>query len=105
LCLDHRNHLASPYIAELLTRLTDPATQVVADPDAGWNRLRDRIKILAGLVPGAPAVKQAEAKLESERDLDQAELNLRYCQIIAEIDGVVTRRKSIPAITSWPAKV
>jgi hypothetical protein len=34
---------ASPDIAELLTRLTDPAPQVIADPDAGWNRLRDRI--------------------------------------------------------------
>jgi membrane fusion protein (multidrug efflux system) len=54
-------------------------------------------KILAALVPGAPAVKQAEAKLKSaERDLDQAELNLRYCQIIAEIDGVVTRRNVNP---------
>ena len=54
-------------------------------------------KIFAGLVPGAPAVKQAEAKLESaERDLDQAELNLRYCEIIAEIDGVVTRRNVNP---------
>jgi membrane fusion protein, multidrug efflux system len=54
-------------------------------------------KILAALVPGAPAVKQAEAKLESaERDLDQAELNLRYCEIIAEIDGVVTRRNVNP---------
>ena len=54
-------------------------------------------KILAGLVPGAPAVKQAEAKLQSaERDLDQAELNLRYCEIIAEIDGVVTRRNVNP---------
>jgi membrane fusion protein (multidrug efflux system) len=52
---------------------------------------------LARLVPGAPAVKQAEAKLQSaERDLDQAELNLRYCQIIAEIDGVVTRRNVNP---------
>jgi len=51
----------------------------------------------ARLVPGAPAVKQGEAKLESaERDLDQAELNLRYCQIIAEIDGVVTRRNVNP---------
>jgi membrane fusion protein (multidrug efflux system) len=51
----------------------------------------------ARLVPGAPAVKQAEAKLQSaERDLDQAELNLRYCQIIAEIDGVVTRRNVNP---------
>jgi membrane fusion protein (multidrug efflux system) len=54
-------------------------------------------KIFAGLVPGAPAVKQAEAKLQSaERDLDQAELNLRYCKIIAEIDGVVTRRNVNP---------
>ena len=54
-------------------------------------------KIFAGLVPGAPAVKQAEAKLKSaERDLDQAELNLRYCKIIAAIDGVVTRRNVNP---------
>jgi membrane fusion protein (multidrug efflux system) len=54
-------------------------------------------KIFAALVPGAPAVKQAEAKLQSaERDLDQAELNLRYCGVIAEIDGVVTRRNVNP---------
>ncbi len=54
-------------------------------------------KIFAALVPEAPAVKQAEAKLQSaERDLDQAELNLRYCKIIAEIDGVVTRRNVNP---------
>jgi membrane fusion protein, multidrug efflux system len=54
-------------------------------------------QILARLVPGAPAVKQAEAKLQSaERDLDQAELNLRYCGIVAEIDGVVTRRNVNP---------
>ncbi len=54
-------------------------------------------KIFAALVPGAPAVKQAEAKLQSaERDLDQAELNLRYCEIIAEIDGVGTRRNVNP---------
>ena len=54
-------------------------------------------KIFAAFVPEAPAVKQAEAKLQSaERDLDQAELNLRYCKIIAEIDGVVTRRNVNP---------
>ena len=41
----------------------------------------------------APAVKQAEAKLEAtRRDLAQAELDLRYTDITAEIDGVVTRR-------------
>jgi membrane fusion protein (multidrug efflux system) len=41
----------------------------------------------------APAVRQAEAKLETaKRDLAQAQLDLRYCDIVAEIDGVVTRR-------------
>src|SRR6202023_1902323 len=45
----------------------------------------------------APAVKQAQAKLESaNRDLVQAELNLRYCDIVSEIDGVVTRRNVNP---------
>jgi membrane fusion protein (multidrug efflux system) len=48
-------------------------------------------------VPRAPAVKQAEAKLlEARRDLAQAELNLRYCDIFSEIDGVVTRRNINP---------
>jgi membrane fusion protein (multidrug efflux system) len=45
----------------------------------------------------APGVKQAEAKLEAaKRDLAQAELNLSYCDIVAEIDGVVTRRNVNP---------
>jgi membrane fusion protein, multidrug efflux system len=45
----------------------------------------------------APAVKQAEAKLEAaQRDLAQADLNLRYCDITADIDGVVTRRNVNP---------
>ena len=54
-------------------------------------------RTLAGLTANAPAVKQAQAKLESaNRDLVQAELNLRYCDIVAEIDGVVTRRNVNP---------
>jgi membrane fusion protein (multidrug efflux system) len=54
-------------------------------------------RILEQLVPNAPAVKQAEAKLlEARRDLAQAELNLRYCDIVSEIDGVVTRRNVNP---------
>ena len=54
-------------------------------------------EILAQLVPGAPAVKQAKANLEAaESDLAQAELNLRYCDIVAEIDGVITRRNVNP---------
>jgi membrane fusion protein, multidrug efflux system len=54
-------------------------------------------RTLAGLTADAPAVKQAEAKLESaKRDLVQAELNLRYCDVVAEINGVVTRRNVNP---------
>jgi membrane fusion protein (multidrug efflux system) len=46
---------------------------------------------------GAPGVKQAEAKVEAaERDLAQAELDLRYTDVIADIDGVVTRRNVNP---------
>jgi membrane fusion protein (multidrug efflux system) len=49
------------------------------------------------LAAQAPAVKQAEAKLEAaRRDLALAELDLRYCDIVAEIDGVVTRRNVNP---------
>jgi membrane fusion protein, multidrug efflux system len=49
------------------------------------------------LAAEAPAVKQAEARLEAaKRDLDQAELDLRYCDIVAEIDGVITRRNVNP---------
>ena len=54
-------------------------------------------RTLDRLAAEAPAVKQAEAKLEAaKRDLAQAELDLRYCDIVAEIDGVVTRRNVNP---------
>jgi membrane fusion protein, multidrug efflux system len=54
-------------------------------------------RTLARLAAEAPAVKQAEAKLEAaKRDLAQAELDLRYCDIVAEIDGVITRRNVNP---------
>jgi membrane fusion protein (multidrug efflux system) len=61
------------------------------DPEGNINR------IYAQLLKDAPAVKQAEAKLaEMRADLDQAQLNLRYCDVVAEIDGVVTRRNVNP---------
>jgi len=61
------------------------------DPKGDINRTFDR------LAAEAPAVKQAEAKLEAaRRDLALAELDLRYCDIVAEIDGVVTRRNVNP---------
>jgi membrane fusion protein (multidrug efflux system) len=54
-------------------------------------------RILPLLIPNAPAIKQAEAKLlQAKSDLAQAELNLRYCDIVSEIDGVVTRRNINP---------
>ncbi|MGH6742235.1 MAG: efflux RND transporter periplasmic adaptor subunit, partial [Bradyrhizobium sp.] len=54
-------------------------------------------RIYAQLAKDAPAVKQAEGKLgEAQSNLDQAQLNLRYCDVVAEIDGVVTRRNINP---------
>ena len=61
------------------------------DPGGDINQIFER------LVPQAPAVKQAEAKLlQARRDLDQAELNLRYCDVVSDIDGVVTSRNVNP---------
>lgn len=57
------------------------------DIDRTFTRLADE----------APAVKQAEAKLEfAKRELAQSKLNLGYCDIVAKIDGVVTRRSVNP---------
>jgi membrane fusion protein (multidrug efflux system) len=61
------------------------------DPDGNVER------IYAKLIPEAPGIKQAEAKLvQANRDLAQAELDLRYCDVVSEIDGVVTRRNVNP---------
>ena len=54
-------------------------------------------KIYAEIIRTAPGLKQAETKLmQTQRDLDNAELNLRYCKVVAEIDGVITRRNVNP---------
>jgi membrane fusion protein (multidrug efflux system) len=54
-------------------------------------------RIYAELIRRAPAIKQAQARLdEAQHDLEQAELNLRYCRVVAEIDGAVTRRNVNP---------
>jgi membrane fusion protein (multidrug efflux system) len=54
-------------------------------------------RTFARLAADAPAVKQAQARLEAaQRDLAQAELDLRYCDVVAEIDGVITRRNVNP---------
>jgi membrane fusion protein (multidrug efflux system) len=60
-------------------------------------KLGDVDSTFARFAANAPAVRQAEAKIEAaRRDLAQAELDLRYCEITAEIGGVVTRRNVNP---------
>jgi membrane fusion protein, multidrug efflux system len=64
---------------------------------AQFESLGDLDSTFAQLTANAPAIKQAEAKLEAaKRDLAQAELDLRYCDILAVVDGVVTRRSVNP---------
>ena len=54
-------------------------------------------KIYAQVMRDAPSLKQAQASLEqAQRDLDQAKLDLSYCTVVAEIDGVITRRNVNP---------
>jgi membrane fusion protein, multidrug efflux system len=61
------------------------------DPEGNVDRIAEK------LIPEAPAVKQAEARLlQARNDLAQAELNLRYCDIVSDIDGVVTGRNVNP---------
>ena len=61
------------------------------DPEGNLDR------IYAHIIPNAPAIKQAEAQLlQAKRDLENAELNLRYCEIPSVIDGVINRRSVNP---------
>ena len=54
-------------------------------------------RVMERIVPQAPAVRQAETRLlQSRRDLARAELDLRYCDVASEIDGMVTRRNVNP---------
>ena len=54
------------------------------DPSGDIDTIYDKI------LREAPAVKQAQSRLaQTERALEQAKLNLRYCDVIAEIDGAL----------------
>ncbi len=49
------------------------------------------------IVNTAPSLKVAETNVvQAQSDLDKAELNLSYCTVYAEIDGVITRRDVNP---------
>jgi len=57
----------------------------------------DLDRIYAEVIKNAPSLKQAQTNLmQAQRDLDQTNLNLRYCTVVAEIDGVITRRNVNP---------
>jgi membrane fusion protein (multidrug efflux system) len=61
------------------------------DPQGDIDRIYEQI------LRDAPSVKQASSKLaQARRNLEQAQLNLRYTDVVAEIDGVVTRREVNP---------
>ena len=61
------------------------------DPHGDIDRIYDQ------LLKNTPGIKQAEAKLlEAQRNLDQANLDLSYTDVRAEIDGVITRRNVNP---------
>jgi membrane fusion protein (multidrug efflux system) len=93
-------------VRQALGNLLQSAAQLGYFPtswDAGPKQVREDFyrqdaqgnldRIYARLVREAPAVKQAQAKLlQAKSDLADAELNLRYCDVVSDIDGVVTRR-------------
>ena len=93
-------------LAELVQSIAQvglPLTSATRTPKQAIDEFISRDKegnidrIMERIVPGAPAVRQAVARrMEAERNLAQAELNLRYCDIVSEIDGVVTRRNVNP---------
>jgi membrane fusion protein, multidrug efflux system len=88
---------------QTLAQLGQPLGSTDLTPNKALEEFRrldekgDIDRILRDLVPKAPSVQQAKAELEQARhDLEQAELNLSYCDIVSEIDGVVTSRNVNP---------
>ena len=86
-----------------MTQLGQPLPSTDLTPNKALEKFRQLDKkgnidqILQDLVPKVPAVLQAKAGLEQARhDLEQAELNLRYCDVVSEIDGVVVGRNVNP---------
>jgi membrane fusion protein, multidrug efflux system len=90
-------------LVQTMTQLGLPLASTSATPTqaiAEFHRLDqdgNLDRILRDLIPKVPAVLQAQAQLEqAQHDLEQAELNLRYCDVVSEIDGVVTSRNVNP---------
>ena len=94
---------ALAHLSQTMAGIGVPLTKSEATPGQVLDEFRKRDaegdvdRILEQLVPNRPAVKQAEAKVaQAQDDLAQAELNLRYCDIVSDIDGLVTSRNVNP---------
>lgn len=90
-------------LAQTLAQVGLPITSANATPTQAIEEFKkqdihgDIDAIIVKLIPQAPTMRQANAKLlQAKRDLEQAQLNLDYCTIYAEVDGVVTRRNVNP---------
>ena len=88
---------------QTMTQLGLPLGSIDLTPNQALEEFRRLDKkgnfeqIAKDLVPKVPFVLQAKVALEQARhDLELAELNLRYCDIVSEIDGVVTGRNVNP---------
>ena len=86
-----------------VTQLGLPLKSIDLTPNKALEEFRKLDKngnidqILHDLVPKAPFVLQAKAALEQTgHDMELAELNLRYCDVVSEIDGVVVGRNVNP---------
>ncbi len=93
------------------TQLGLPLAPTDLTPNKALEKFRELDKngdvdrIFAELVPKAPFVLEAKSALEQARhDLQQAELNLRYCDVISEIDGVVVGRNVNPGYNVLPGQ-
>ncbi len=86
-----------------VTQLGLPLKSVDLTPNKALEEFRKLDKkgnidqILQDLVPKVPFVLQAKVALEqAQHDMELAELNLRYCDVVSEIDGVVVGRNINP---------
>lgn len=116
--INHKNPLELPpdldenfsAVQEALAGLYGSVTQLGYTPPT-WSATPTQVKaafyaqdpnknldnIFQQLIRESPAVKLAEAKVvQAEADVAQAELNLRYCDIVSEIEGQVTSRNVNP---------